>query len=484
VSLGTLRVPVPPMVLITSLLSMLLVGGVYMLSPQMAQGPILIVGALLVITIAFTNIELSLYLLILMTILSPEITFGGSTQRELAAGLVKTTQSRGVTLRIDDMLLSLICLTWMFRMAIDKNLGFLRQTPINQPIIWYWSLSVVATMLGSFDGKIGLYGAFFLIKYLEYFLLFFMIVNHLHDEETIKRFLGVMLFTCVVASLIGIAQIPGGERVSAPFEGEEGEPNTFGGYLVLMFSVMLGMFLNASSRGRMIKLGVMMAIVIVPFMFTESRSSYLSMAVAIFCFIMFSKRKKLLFSICLIGVLVAPAVIPKNMVDRIAFTFAQKQQQGQLDVGGLKIDTSTTERLMAWNRVLFVDFPARPLFGVGVTGGTFMDAQYPRVLDETGLFGFIAFIWLLRRFWVLLRLCYHRIRDTELKGAALGALCGYGGLLVHAIGANTFIIVRIMEPFMILMGLLLAALLIEEEYQRKQEKQSDDEAVEAAVVRA
>ncbi|MDQ6964254.1 MAG: hypothetical protein Q9M13_04965, partial [Mariprofundales bacterium] len=97
----------------------------------------------------------------------------------------------------------------------------------------------------------------------------------------------------------------------------------------------------------------------------------------------------------------------------------------------------------------------------------FMDAQYPRVLDETGLFGFVAFIWLLRRFWVLLRRCYHQLRDPELKGAALGVLCGYGGLLVHAIGANTFIIVRIMEPFMILMGLLLAALIIEEGYQQR-----------------
>ncbi|RMH52420.1 MAG: hypothetical protein D6682_01935 [Zetaproteobacteria bacterium] len=429
----------------------------------MAQGPILVVGALLVITIAFTNVELSLYLLILMTLLSPEITFGGASKAELAAGLVTTTESRGITLRLDDIMLSLICLTWMFRMAIDKELGFLRRTPINRPLIWYWSISVVATILGSFDGKIGIYGAFFLLKYLEYFLLFFMIINHLHDEDTIRRFLATMLLTCVLASIVGIAQIPSGERVSAPFEGEEGEPNTFGGYLMLMFSVMLGMFLHTPRRSRMLKLGVMMAIVIVPFMYTESRSSYLSMAVSILCFLIFSHYKRLLFSMLAIGLLLAPAVVPKNMVDRIMFTFTQKQQEGQLKVGDLKIDTSTSERLMAWYKVITVEFPNHPLLGVGVTGGEFMDAQYPRVLSETGLLGFSAFLWLLRRFWVLLRRCYHRIRDEELRGAALGTLCGYAGLLVHAIGANTFIIVRIMEPFMILMGLLLAALLIEEQ---------------------
>jgi len=219
-------------------------------------------------------------------------------------------------------------------------------------------------------------------------------------------------------------------------------------------------------------------------MFTESRSSYLSMAVAIFCFILFSNYKKMLFAMCLTGVLLAPVVVPKNMMDRIMFTFDQQQQQGQLDVGGVKIDTSTTERLMAWYQVIFVDFPAHPLFGVGVTGGVFMDAQYPRVLNETGLFGFLAFLWLLRRFWVLLRRCYTHIRDVELRGAALGALCGYAGLLVHAVGANTFIIVRIMEPFMILMGLLLAALLIEEARQDGVKKESEGRVSKSAVVGA
>ncbi len=476
-ALGSLRIPVPPTVFVTFLLSIVLVYAVYLISPQMAQGPVLLVGALLVITIAFTNVELSLYLLILSTLLSPELTFGGASREELAAGLVSTTESRGVTLRLDDMLLSLICLTWLFRMAVNKELGFLRQTPINQPIIWYWSLSVIATILGSFDGKIGMYGAFFLIKYLEYFMLFFMIINHLHDEDIIRRFLAVMLFTCVVAAIVGIAQIPSGERVSAPFEGAEGEPNTFGGYLMLMFSVMLGMFLHTRRRSRMLRLGVMMGIVIVPFMFTESRSSYLSLAVSLLCFLLFSNYKRLLFSILAIAMLLAPAVVPRNMIDRIAFTFSQQEQQGQLKVGDLKIDTSTTERLMAWYRVLFVDFPAHPIFGVGVTGGKFMDAQYPRVLSETGLLGFLAFLWLLRRFWILLRRCYRYIRDAELRGAALGVLCGYAGLLVHAIGANTFIIVRIMEPFMILMGLLLAALLIEEETVARE----DDQQVAAGV---
>ena len=37
----------------------------------------------------------------------------------------------------------------------------------------------------------------------------------------------------------------------------------------------------------------------------------------------------------------------------------------------------------------------RPLFGYGVTGFGFMDAQYARTLVESGVVGLAAFLWLL-----------------------------------------------------------------------------------------
>ena len=42
-----------------------------------------------------------------------------------------------------------------------------------------------------------------------------------------------------------------------------------------------------------------------------------------------------------------------------------------------------------------------------------------------------------------------------------GTLCAFFGLLAHSLGTNTFIIVRIMEPFWCLMGLNLVIFNIE-----------------------
>ena len=95
------------------------------------------------------------------------------------------------------------------------------------------------------------------------------------------------------------------------------------------------------------------------------------------------------------------------------------------------------------------------MLGYGVTGFGFMDAQYARVLVETGAIGFAAFAWLV---WTIISssaASFRALRQPEDRGVALGFLAGTVGLLAHAIGSNTFIIVRIMEPFWFFAGIVL-----------------------------
>jgi O-antigen ligase len=76
------------------------------------------------------------------------------------------------------------------------------------------------------------------------------------------------------------------------------------------------------------------------------------------------------------------------------------------------------------------------------------------VLAETGIIGFLAFIYLLYSIFKLTFTNLNKLKAPYLHGLTIGFLAGFTGLLFHAIGANTFIIVRIMEPFWFLAGII------------------------------
>jgi O-antigen ligase len=148
-------------------------------------------------------------------------------------------------------------------------------------------------------------------------------------------------------------------------------------------------------------------------------------------------------------------------------TFTQPVQAGQIQVGKWRIDTSASARINSYKKSL-LDWRKRPVLGYGVTGySLFMDAQYPRILVETGIVGLLSFSWLIYAlFWVGISV-WREADDDLIRGLAVGLIAGLVGLLVHAIGANTFIIVRIMEPFWFLVGIVFALVSIREESTRE-----------------
>jgi hypothetical protein len=48
------------------------------------------------------------------------------------------------------------------------------------------------------------------------------------------------------------------------------------------------------------------------------------------------------------------------------------------------------------------------------------------------------------------------LAEADDRGLVIGFMAGTVGLLFHAIGSNTFIIIRIMEPFWFFAGVALA----------------------------
>ena len=405
-----------------------------------------LVAAGAVFLLVFVRTEVGLYLALLSMLLSPEFVLGG--RGALA-------EARAVVLRAEDLLLIVIALSWMAKTAVNKELGVVLKTPLNRPIVAYIATQLLATLVGYLTGTVKTAaGFFYVLKYTEYFVIYYMVVNTVQDRSQAWRLIRVAFLTAAVASLIGIAQIPAGERVSAPFEGEVGEPNTFGGYLLVMMGLAAGLLLE-SARARAWSLGLL-ALMALPFLYTLSRASYLGVLPLVAVLALLSSRRRLMAGLLVLLLVGSPMVaylFPTPVVKRVLYTFEPEAGQPTVRLGRVAFDPSTSERLISFQQA-FEAWMKRPIVGYGVTGFMFMDAQYPRILVETGMLGLAAFLWLV---WAVLRsslAAFRALKEPRDRGLALGFLASTVGLLTHALGANTFIMVRIMEPFWFFAGIV------------------------------
>ena len=442
----TVRIGAPSIAIALILIGALLVG--YLLTMLSAFHSFVLIIMLLIFVCVFVWPEAGLYLVIFSMLLSPEIIAGD------VGG--KATLGRGLTLRLEDFLLLFIGVSWFARTAVDKTTGLFRKTPLNQPIAAYIVVCFLATLWGTISGDVkGFAGFFFVLKYFEYMIVFFMTVNYVKTPDQAKRLLFCLFLTCLIVSIYGLTQIPSGIRVSAPFEGKSGEPNTFGGYLVFMGAVAVALMDHLKDVRVRVGLSMLLVFILISLVYTQSRASYLAVIPAYLMLSFFSRRRLYLLAGLIAILVLSPLVLPRVAKERITQTFAKQEAPGQIKVGKLMLDPSASARIIGYKEGLS-NWRKKPLLGFGVTGQRFMDAQYPRILVETGISGMLAFVWLI---YTLFHAGLITLRDTQddlLQGLSVGLLAGLVGLLVHAIGANTFIIVRIMEPFWFLVGIVIA----------------------------
>ncbi|MBD3379940.1 MAG: hypothetical protein GF408_05700 [Candidatus Omnitrophica bacterium] len=407
-----------------------------------------IVASIVFALATFVDINVGLIAILLSMLLSPELELG-------QAG------GRAVVIRAEDLLLIIVSFTWLAKMAVRKGTPFVRHSPLNVPIALYTAILCFSTAKGIMMGDVyALKGMFYVFKLIEYFILYFIVINHVTRERQVKLFLIVLFFTSIVVAIYGITHLGSVERISAPFEGE-GEPNTLGGYMLFIISLVAGLIYHYRSKRLLL---VLMFIFLIPtFVFTLSRASYLGMFAALFAFAGLSRDKRIINASLVLLLLFMGAVVfgPPVLKDRVIGAFKPEESQSLKKVGAISLGPSPAARIESWQNLIQKRFPKRPLLGWGVTGTEFLDSQYFLVLGETGIVGLGAFLWLMWSVWKGALYSYRHVEKPLYKGLSMGFMVGFSGLLLHAVGSNTFIIIRIAEPFWFFAAIVLKLVDIE-----------------------
>lgn len=439
-ALGEINIRYIVFVLTVLFLALFIGRAIPRLSPSM---PILIAAGAAICLITLIRTDLGLIILIFSMLLSPELR-------------IAEVPDRAVVVRVEDILLLVVFFTWLAKTAINKELGLLKRTPLNVPIGIYISVCILSTALGIFVGEVNPANAFFyILKFIEYFMLYFMFVNNITSRRQVQTFIAVFFLTCFIICILGCIQIAGGAyRPTAPFEGAHPEPNTLAGYLLLLAGVVIGLFLYSPSVGGKFLLGTLAFLILFCFIYTLSRSSYVALIPMYLALIIMTRRKRaLLIWVLMLTILLSPFITPEVVKERITRTFVTTERYEILG-RPVALEGAAAARVYHW-RSGFKEWKESPLFGHGITGIEFIDSQYFRVMGELGTIGFIVFAWLLITIFRNGLRTFQTSQDRFTQGLCLGFLAGYVGLLVQAIAVNTFIIVRIMEPFWFLTAIVM-----------------------------
>jgi len=396
--------------------------------------------------------EIGLVIIIVSMLFSPEIIMGQTTARFIAV-------------RAEDIILIVVVLAWFIKTAFTKDIVSAFKTPLTGPFFLYIGVCIFSTLFAALFSAIDIkQSVFAILKYVEYFLFFIMVRDCLRDLRQTKIFVTVFLITALAVSVYSNVfikkEMEAGKRffrVAPPVETRQGgEAGTLGGYLLFMMAIAGGLLLYTDSGLLRISLICLELIMFRAFLYTLSRGSYIALipaAAALIC--LTSKwRVQLIYTIVAAGLLVT-LFAPQMVRERITTTLVEKQ-----DITGqhMELEESPRERLKSWKLVFFERFPRSPIFGHGVAK-FFIDGQVFLTLCEVGIAGLIFLAWMLIRLFKAAR----RVIDTASvrndgfsAGLSVGFLAGFVGLFAHAFSTNTFILIKIMEPFWFMAAIVLS----------------------------
>jgi hypothetical protein len=408
----------------------------YLLTEGPANTRFIQVGAvvgLLVYVATFVDIILGLAFLIASIGLSPEMSVAGLN-----------------ALRLEDFILPALLVAWLTRVA-GRRVP-LAKGQIRGPAFVYLCAITASTFVGLAAGTTNLrIASLVFLKFVEYYVIFALVAENV---RTPSEFKALTVFTVLVALGGSFLEwnetfLGAGGGMPGRVRGPTGETaNIYGGYLTLVLSVTLGLYLHAHSGFHRLAAGLAIVLLGRALLYTYSRTSYAALIVGIVAFAVF-KAPRLLFVVAIVTALF-PLLAPDSILTRVSTLTGIVAGPGP---------ASWDARTFSW-QMHFDQLSGIELLvgrGLGSVRLGDVDSEYIRLLVDTGLLGLAAFLWFLARVGRVAHGTYEAMpHGSFAKGFCSGFLIAFVAISVHAIAATSFAAIRTMECFMALTGLMVA----------------------------
>ena len=432
--------------IIQIIIILLLAGAVsFVLAANFLFG-ILVCFILLLVLLLFLNLEIGLFFVIASLVVGQAIRI--------------PLPGTEASFFLNDLLIPAMLLVWVLRKLIAKKFQ-VQNTPWNFPLFAFLAIAFVSLIWGvrKLEFLEALTASLYFLRFLEYALFFYLVLDIVQSKEQIRKYLKFIFVCAVLLAILGFLQyvfIPdfSGMAESSGWDPHIKrllstwfDPNFIGGFFVFILSFILSFFLACRKKRDKILLFVLGLILFSALVLTYSRSAFLALVVVIFV-LGILRSKKLLF----LGLLVLFILILTS--GRLQLRLA----------GAASLDVTAQARIDSWSDTLDI---ARDNLFLGVGFNTFKYAQleygtigfepshsdsgsdsaFLTILVTTGIFGLIAYLWLLA---VSFKISFKVFRQGESefsKAIGLGMFASLFGLLLHAQFTNSLLYPHFMELF-------------------------------------
>jgi len=264
--------------------------------------------------------------------------------------------------------------------------------------------------------------------------------------------------------------------------------NGFGGWLIVMIPLLLGIITTDKIRGKILKiiLSILTVLLFICLVMTYSRGAWLGFAVGVFiiaCYVAMRAVLKIKILPLLIGIyllaiflsLLQPMKTKIQSIGKISFKNNYTLEDELESITNIKLYDSNFIRIRIFKESIKI-IKDYPLFGCGLNtyskvakkyksfehGGIYPHNSFSQRSAETGLPGLFAFLLVLFSFFVTS--IKHIFLYLEKNNAlVVGLLSGISAFLVHSFFDNHFYALQLVVLFWFMLGLTVAAIRLDTE---------------------
>ncbi len=339
----------------------------------------------------------------------------------LAFGQLGRFEFQSIVVHLNDLFVFGLLLIWLVKTK-GKSI---KNDPLTKPLALFVGAMFLSTIFNPFKFPAFLY----LVRFVAYAGLYFVAKDQIGDRKIILKLMEIAILGVAVVGILQFVFVPDVSSLKALDWDDH-------------YYRLISTFLDPGFTGAMLVLGLILAvlersriqavILYVAMALTYSRASYL-MYLFSFATISFFKNSVKIFLIALIILVITIPLLPKSTGE------------------GTKLnrENSVTARLNNWNKSIEV-WETKPVFGIGFNSYRYAVNVSPQshsggadnslllVLATTGVVGFAAYIFLLKKTWDM--------GDLLFRASLVG-------IIVHSMFNNTLFYPWVMEWLWILLAL-------------------------------